>query len=102
MGTQMNLNVSKSSIGKSRRTLTACGPSPSYAWFVSRGPDYYAKVAGSLDEIAVRDRIGEPHIVKLSATVSNLPPILHDLHPTYLLVSTNGVLMTIGNGRVAA
>ncbi len=81
--------------------LTSCSRSPGYWRFTNRGQNYYAQLADGLDLVLAENHDGSGHIVKLSGEATNLPPVIRELNPTYMVVSTNWVLLVIGNGRAS-
>jgi len=79
--------------------LTACGPSPSRRSFANRGEKYFSQIAEQCDSLMKTTLAETPQGRKFSGGDPALPTLLKDLHPTYVLVNTNGVLIMIGAGR---
>src|SRR2546426_5798374 len=75
--------------------LVSCGPSPSYRRFVNNTHEYYARIADGCDEIMARDPVGTSHIRKIQPDDQSLPPVVRAVHPTYIVVGTNGVLIMV-------
>lgn len=68
----------------------------SYTRFCWRSQTYYAQVAAACEQLRVAP---EPLPRKLKrGELRSLPPVLHDLDITYMIVDTNMVMMLIGGG----
>jgi hypothetical protein len=74
--------------------LSSCGPSPSYVRFRLYSQRYYADVADGCDALLAASNITSDKR-KIAGDDRSLPPVLRDLHPAYVLVSTNSVGLRI-------
>jgi hypothetical protein len=77
---------------------TSCNPAPSYLHFISKDSAYYVQVANACDQVRIaqvlRGKFG-----KISPDEITLPDILKEIHPAYLILETNQILLVVGAGR---
>jgi hypothetical protein len=81
--------------------LCSCGgPSPSHIRFMRRGPKYYSQLASDCDSLLQTASAAElARSNRIPGSSTNLPAMIKGLHPNYVLLKTNGVLIKIGEGR---
>jgi hypothetical protein len=78
----------------------SCDSAPNYVSFMKKDNEYYMKVAEACDKV----RLTQSKIVKFgkfSPAEIVLPDILTKIHPSYIVVETNQVLVVVGAGRGA-
>jgi hypothetical protein len=79
--------------------LGSCSRPASYLGFINQDQSYYHKIAEACAEIESRTPTNVLDGRKISASALTLPPLLKELHPTYLRVTTNRVYVSVGVGR---
>lgn len=79
--------------------LFSCGKSPTYLSFTARSSTYYANIAGACDTLLLKTAGLANGERKIPGNSNELPEILRELRPQYVVVSTNGVFLLIGVGR---
>ena len=66
---------------------------------MSRDQKYFSLVAEESDKLMARTLAENPNGRKIAGNDPSLPEVIQDLHPAYVLINTNGVLIMVGQGR---
>jgi len=79
--------------------LAGCVGPPSYQGFIEKDQQYFASIGSACDELRTHVSRDVADGRSIPSNEIPLPPALQSLHPSYLLVSTNTVFMTVGVDR---